>query len=198
MTKQRIFRIVLVIAVISLSLSGGLFGGVRQMRSANSTGTQTYVNPNYSNQATTFRQQTGNISVNPGRAISGQAGTAVYNGYGAVVASGYYYDYGTWTDTAPQPDSGIPIGTILEYAPSSAVPVMVEGTRYYYENNIYLAEVFDGTSVVYQVVPAPLGAVVTQLPAGCAVQNYNGRSFQVCGSTYYQQVAGGYQVVASN
>jgi hypothetical protein len=40
----------------------------------------------------------------------------------------------------------IPIGTILEYAPSSAVPIMVKGTRYYYENNIYLAEVFDGAS----------------------------------------------------
>jgi hypothetical protein len=191
------FRIVIVLTVISISLVSGLFGGVRQFTTGNATGAQTYVNPNYSNQATVYRQQTGTVSSNPGRAISGQAGTAIYNGYGAVVASGYYYDYSGWSGTAPQ-GAEVPIGTILEYAPSSAVPVMVDGSRYYYENNVFLAEVFDGSAVVYQVVPAPFGAVVTQLPAGCAVQNYNGRSFQICGSTYYQQVAGGYQVVALN
>jgi len=54
---------------------------------------------------------------------------------------------------------------------------MVNGVRYYYQDNVYLEEVFDGYAVVYQVVPAPIGAVVTQLPAGCVVQNYNGKSF---------------------
>ncbi len=121
---------------------------------------------------------------------------ANYGGYGTVVVGGYYSDYSGWAGTTPV-EPAIPIGTILEYAPSSAVPVMVKGSRYYYENNIYLAEVFDGTSVVYQVVPAPFGAVVTQLPAGCVVQNYNGKSFQLCGDTYYRQVAGGYEVVAA-
>jgi hypothetical protein len=190
-------KLFIVFFLMNTVLPLALLGGVRQFRSANSTNTQAYVNPNYANQATTYRQQGGVVSVNPGQAIIGQNGTAVYNGYGAVVVGGYYNDYGSWNGTAPT-GSTIPIGTILEYAPSSAVPVMVEGTRYYYENNVYLAEVFDGSAVVYQVVPAPLGAVVTQLPAGCMVQNYNGKSFQLCGSTYYQQVAGGYQVVAAN
>jgi hypothetical protein len=122
--------------------------------------------------------------------------TANYGSYGTVVVGSYYSDYSGWAGTSPV-EPAIPIGTILEYAPSSAVPVMVQGNRYYYENNIYLAEVFDGTSVVYQVVPAPSGAVVTQLPAGCIVQTYNGKSLQLCGSTYYRQVAGGYEVVAT-
>jgi hypothetical protein len=162
MIHLKIFRLLLVIGMISFSMAG-LFGGVRQMRSANTTNSQ----------------------------------AANYPGYGTVIVGGYYSDYSGWAGTAPA-GSAIPIGTILEYAPSSAVPVMVKGSRYYYENNVFLAEVFDGTSVVYQVVPAPLTAVVTQLPAGCVVKNYNGKSYQLCGNTYYQQVAGGYEVVAVN
>jgi hypothetical protein len=196
MVKRKIF--VLVYGIIGLFIGTSLFGGVRQMRSADSTNSQVYVNPNYSNQTTAYRNETGPIAVNPGQAVlTNVPGTAVYNGYGAVVAGGYYNDYNGWAGTAP-PGTGIPIGTILEYVPSTAVPVMVSGYRYYYENSIFLAEVFDGSAVVYQVVPAPIGAVVTQLPAGCTVLNYNGRSVQRCGNTYYQQVAGGYQVVAAN
>lgn len=196
MIKTRTLRSIVFISVVFAGMVSGLLAGVRQMRTADSTNTQTYINPNYSNQATVYRQNS--VSVNPGQAIvTGQTGTALYNGYGAVVAGNYYNDYGGWSGTAPS-GSIIPIGTILEYAPSGAVPVTVNGTRYYYQNNIYLLEVFDGYAVVYQVVPAPLGAVVTQLPAGCMVQNYNGKSFQICGTTYYKQVAGGYQVVAEN
>jgi Family of unknown function (DUF6515) len=197
-TNERIFQLLLAIGMISFFIAGGLFGGVAQLRSANSTNTQIYVNPNYSNQATVYRQEDGSVSIQPGQAvIAGQAESALYNGYGAVVVGDYYDDYSGLAGSTPGTMS-IPIGTILEYAPSSAVPVMVKGSRYYYENNVFLAEVFDGSSVVYQVVPAPLGAVVTQLPVGCIVQNYNGRSFELCGKTYYQQVAGGYQVVAVN
>lgn len=163
MMNAKKIKYLFVIGVIQIGMASGLFGGVRQTRSANLTYPQ----------------------------------AANYTGYGTVVVGSYYSDYSGWAGTAPA-EAAIPIGTILEYAPSSAVPVMVKGNRYYYENNVYLAEVFDGSAVVYQVVPAPVGAVVTQLPAGCAVQNYNGKSFQVCGTTYYQQVAGGYQVVAVN
>ena len=51
---------------------------------------------------------------------------------------------------------------------------MVQGTRYYYADNTFLIEVFDGTTVVYQVVPAPIGAVVSMFPGGCGVRNFNG------------------------
>lgn len=156
------------------------------------------VNPNYSDRATAFHGENGAVAVDPRYAEAGyDNGTADYNGYGAVVAQGYYYDYNGWAAGAPA-GAMIPMGTILEYVPSAAVPLMVQGTRYYYADNVFLTEVFDGTAVVYQVVPAPLGAVITMLPAGCIVQNYNGKSLTVCGNIYYRQVAGGYQVVALN
>ena len=73
---------------------------------------------------------------------------------------------------------------------------MVGGARYYYQNSVFLEEVYDGSAIVYQVVPAPLGAVVTMLPTGCMPQLYNGNSFYLCGNDPpCQQVAGGYQVV---
>ena len=157
-------------------------GGVKQMRSVDSmtnVGTNAYadmdagggyatVNPNYSDQGT-----------------------------GEVVTGDYYYDYNGYTAAVPA-GTQIPMGTILEYVPSRAVPLMVQGTRYYYADNVFLTEVFDGYAVVYQVVPAPVGAVVTTLPAGCIVQNYNGKSITVCGNIYYRQVAGGYEVIALN
>jgi hypothetical protein len=196
MMKSKIFVVVVVTQLITI----GLFAGVRQMRSATPTaGQTTYVNPNYSNRATTYRQQTGNTGLTPGQAaaIAGRAGYVNYNGYETAVVGEYYDDYNGYVEASPTGGT-IPMGTVIEYVPSSAVPIMVDGSRYYYENNIYYAEVFNGNAVVYQVVDAPLGAVVTQLPAGCVVQNYNGRSFQQCGYTYYQQVAGGYQVVLLN
>lgn len=156
------------------------------------------VNPNYSDRATVYYEENGTVAVDPRYAAPGnENGTAVYNGYDTVVAGGAYYDYNGWAAGAPA-GAMIPMGTILEYVPSAAVPVMVQGTRYYYADNVFLAEVFDGNAVVYQVVPPPLGAVVTMLPAGCVVQNYNGKSLTVCGNTYFRQVAGGYQVVALN
>jgi hypothetical protein len=200
--------------VVALLVPGTLsFAGVRQMRSVSSlrgdntnVGTNAYadmnhdayatINPSYSNQATAYHAQSGNVAVEPGYAQA-TGDYAVYDGYGAVVAGDAYYDYNGWAAGAPA-GAMIPMGTILEYAPSKAVPVMVQGTRYYYAENVFLAEVFDGTAVVYQVVPAPLGAVVSMLPAGCIVQNFNGKSLTVCGNIYYQQVAGGYQVVALN
>lgn len=213
MTKSNAL-LILVISLISFGVTQGLFGGVRQMRSVNSLNTDTTnigtnpykdmeteyatVNPNYNDRATAYHDEYGNVAVDPRDAyVAGDNGAAYYDGYGAVAATGNYYDYNGWSGSAPA-GANIPIGTILDYAPSTAVPIMVGGARYYNDNGIYFAEVFDGTAVVYQVVEAPLGAVVTTLPAGCFVQNYNGRSFTQCGNTYYKQVAGGYQVVLLN
>ncbi|HSP06262.1 MAG TPA: DUF6515 family protein [Acidobacteriota bacterium] len=213
-TSKEIAVWILVVTAMSFAVPGKLFGGVRQMRTVNSlntnntnVGTNAYadldsgyatVNPNYNDRATAYRDENGNVAVDPGRAVAaGQNGAAVYNGYGAVVTTGTYYDYNGYYNSAPA-GAMLPMGTVLQYLPSSAVPVMVGGARYYHDSGVYFAEVFDGTAVVYQVVEAPLGAVVTSLPAGCAVQNYNGKSITVCGNTYYMQVAGGYQVVALN
>lgn len=217
MTRKTFFVMLLILSSVS---TGILFGGVRQARVnntnigtnayANTTyaktnGAYTTINPNYSNGATVYHGEKGTVAVGPQGAVAvGNNGNAVYNGYGAVVTGGYYYDtnaydtsYYGYNNVAP-PGSTIPMGTIFEYAPSTAMPLMVGGTRYYYDNNIFFTEVFDGSAVVYQVVSAPMGAVVTTLPSNCTAQYYNNKSYTICGSTYYMQVAGGYQVVAMN
>jgi hypothetical protein len=189
-----------------------VFGGVKQTRSANNTniGTNPYkdmdtnsedgygtVNPNYSDQASVYQGEQGTVPVNPVDTQMLEDGTALYNGYNVVVSGGSYYDYDAWTASVA-PGTLIPYGTILQNLPSSAVPVMVNGARYYYQNNVFLSEVYDGSTIVYQIVPAPMGAVVTTMPVNCTAQNFNGNSVLYCGNTLYKQVAGGYQVIGKN
>ncbi|PWT88505.1 MAG: hypothetical protein C5B54_10540 [Acidobacteria bacterium] len=196
----------ILICTLVLLAGGKLIAGVRQTN----VGTNAYrdmqnvnnyaptVNPNYSDRGTVYHGENGAVAVGPRGAVvaTDNGTTAVYNGYNAVVTGGYYYDYNGWSSTAA-PGAAIPVGTIVENVPSTATPVMVGGTRYYYyaEYNTFLSEVYDGYGIVYEIVPPPIGAVITMLPPGCAVQYINGKSFSVCGTTYYQQVAGGYEIV---
>src|SRR5262245_11148141 len=122
MMKSKIFVVIVAIQMITI----GLFAGVRQMRTATPTaGHTTYVNPNYSNRATTYRQQTGNTGLTPGQAaaVAGRAGYVNYNGYETAVVGEYYDDYNGYVETSPTGGT-IPMGTVLEYVPSSAVPIM--------------------------------------------------------------------------
>jgi hypothetical protein len=160
---------VLILAAVSFSEAG-----VRQMRKADlssNVGTNAYsdapaggytaADPADSNQGGDY------ATVNPN-----------YQDYptGGVVTGGYYYDYGGYAAAVPA-GAQIPIGTILEYAPSRAVPLMVQGQRYYYADNVFLAEVYDGYAVVYQVVPAPLARVYhLQLREGREAQYWSGFS----------------------
>jgi hypothetical protein len=48
---------------------------------------------------------------------------------------------------------------------------------------------------VYQVVPAPAGAVIATLPGGCVARIVGAVSYQYCGGVYYQRISTGYQVV---
>jgi len=192
------------------------FAGVRQERQVNSLNTNrtnmgtnayadmdssyTTVNPNYSNHGNVYHGENGSVAVGPRGAVAvgenGNTAAVVYDGYGAVQTGGYYYDYNSYADTH-SPASPVEVGTVVESLPSSAIPVMVSGSRYYYysEYNTFLAEVYDGYGIVYEIVPAPIGAVVSTLPSNCIAQFINGKSFTVCGGIYFQQVAGGYQVV---
>ena len=64
-----------------------------------------------------------------------------------------------------------------------------------YSEGTYYARVIDGGEVAYQAVPAPPGAIITTLPAGCKPANVGGATYSQCGTTYYQKVSTGYQVV---
>ena len=52
-------------------------------------------------------------------------------------------------------------------------------------------------AVVYQVVDAPAGAIITTLPAGCQNVNVGNAAYSQCGTTYYSRVSNGYQVVGT-
>jgi hypothetical protein len=67
-----------------------------------------------------------------------------------------------------------------------------------YSDGAYYARVVSGGSVAYQVVPAPAGAIITTLPAGCTSTRVGNVTYSQCGTTYYQRVSSGYQVVVLN
>ena len=50
-------------------------------------------------------------------------------------------------------------------------------------------------AVVYQAVAAPVGAIITTLPAGCSSVRVGAATYSQCGSTYYERVSSGYRVV---
>ncbi len=64
-----------------------------------------------------------------------------------------------------------------------------------YADGAYYEKVMYGGEVTYRVVQAPVGAVITTLPAGCSTTVVGGVSVHQCGPTYYQRVSTGYQVV---
>ena len=64
-----------------------------------------------------------------------------------------------------------------------------------YSDGAYYEPVMYGGEASYRVVNAPVGAIITTLPAGCTTTVMGGVSVQQCGATYYQRVSTGYQVV---
>ena len=133
-----------------------------------------------------------------GAVVVGEEGAAAVgrNGYrgGAVV----YEDNDAWktaAGVAAGVAAGIAIGTMLRKPPKQATPVVVSDTTYHYDNGTYYAKAMSGGEVVYQVVEAPPGAIITTLQAGCTPANVGGVAYSKCGTTHYQKVSAGYQVV---
>ena len=91
--------------------------------------------------------------------------------------------------------TGIAIGTMLSRPPTTHVTVVAGGTNYMYADGAYYQQVMYGGEVTYQVVQAPVGAVITTLPGGCSSTVVGGVAVSQCGTTYYQRVSNGYKVV---
>ncbi len=64
---------------------------------------------------------------------------------------------------------------MLAKPPAAAKTVVVTESTYLYEDGVYYTKVMSSGSVVYQVVDAPAGAIVTTLPAGCKSVNVGAR-----------------------
>ena len=92
--------------------------------------------------------------------------------------------------------AGVVVGTMLASPPAESTTVTVASTPYYYSDNAFYMPVMQGTEVVYEVVPAPVGAVIPTLPPDCTTRDISGVTHWICGESAYVQASGGYQVVA--
>lgn len=115
-----------------------------------------------------------------------------------VIVGGRYEDNEGWKTAARVAGgvaAGIAIGTMLSRPPTSSVTMVVSGTNYWYDGGTYYARAYQGGDVVYQVVPAPMGAVITTLPGGCTSVRRGNVTYSQCGPTYYERFSSGYRVV---
>lgn len=138
------------------------------------------------------------VSNRRGTVVAGEEGFVSAGRYGGVVVGGRYEDHEGWATAAGVAAgvaAGIAIGTMLSRPPAAATTVVVTGTTYWYDSGAYYSRVYQGGEVVYQVVPAPAGAVIVTLPAGCTTVRRGNVVYRQCGTTYYQQVSGGYRVI---
>ena len=133
-----------------------------------------------------------------GAVAVGEEGAAAVGRYGGVVVGETYESHEAWrtaAGVAAGVATGIAIGTMLSKPPAASTTVVVSETSYMYSDGVFYARVMSEGAVVYQVVPAPAGAIITTLPAGCSSVQVGGVAYSQCGSTHYQRVSNGYQVV---
>ena len=129
-----------------------------------------------------------------GAVVVGEEGAAARGRYGNVVVADRYESYDAWKAVAAV-GAGIAIGTMLAKPPAAAKPVVVTQTTYLYHDGVFYTQAMSSGAVVYQVVEAPAGAIITTLPAGCTSARVGDATYTQCGTTYYSKVATGYQVV---
>lgn len=133
-----------------------------------------------------------------GAVVVGEEGAASAGRYGYRGGVVVYEDNDAWrtaAGVAAGVAAGIAIGTLLAKPPAQAAPVVVSNTTYYYDSGTFYTKAMHEGQVVYEVVAPPPGAVITTLPAGCQSVKSGGVTYSQCGTTYYQRVSSGYQVV---
>ena len=141
----------------------------------------------------------GAAAVGPrGAVVVGEEGAARAGRYSYRGGVAVYEDNDAWRTAAGVAigvAGGIAIGTLLAKPPAQAAPVVVSETTYLYENGTFYTKSMHEGQVVYQVVEPPPGAVIPTLPAGCTEVKSGGAAYSQCGTTHYQKVSSGYQVV---
>jgi hypothetical protein len=105
-----------------------------------------------------------------------------------------YEDHDAWR-VAAGVATAVAIGTMIATLPTYYSTVVVYGSSYYYSDGYYYSEVYSGGEVVYQVVPPPLGAFVTELPASCYDYYLGNELYYDCDGYFYQPQGSGYVVV---
>jgi hypothetical protein len=95
-----------------------------------------------------------------GAAATGPEGASAvrspYGGAAAVGPGGSAAVTGPYGATAVRgPQGNVAAGYRVSAIPATATPVVVAGQTYYVDSNVYYQSYFDGTEVIYVVVPAP-------------------------------------------
>lgn len=86
-----------------------------------------------------------------------------------------------------------PLGFFLTALAADAIWLNFNGQRYGYDDGVYYQPANGG----YDVVPAPIGAVVGSLPDGYETTMVGNDTFYYFGGAFYVQTDQGYQVVAA-
>ena len=84
-----------------------------------------------------------------------------------------------------------PIGFFAATLTTAAIVISVEDNQYNYDDGVYYVKDSGG----YKVVPAPLGATISELPKGYVTINVSGVDYYYYGGTYYTKDTSKYKVV---
>ena len=87
-----------------------------------------------------------------------------------------------------------PIGFLAAALAATAIIITINSQRYHYDQGVYYAPAPSGGG--YSVVPAPIGAVVTNLPSGYSVMPVGGSNYFYYGGVFYISNGSSYTVVA--
>lgn len=77
------------------------------------------------------------------------------------------------------------IGAVVVELPPGYETVLVGNDTYYYFGGVFYVDNGQG----YQIVAAPPGAVVSELPAGAVEQDINGETVLVYNNAYYLPIS---------
>ena len=112
-------------------------------------------NTNVSNNDRNTNVNTGNINVNRNTNINVDPGYGVPGG--AYHGGAYYHgeNYYSGSTVAGAFIGGLIIGAIINSPPPESQTVVIHEVTYIYDGTNYYQEVYEGTEVVYKVVPNP-------------------------------------------
>jgi hypothetical protein len=86
-----------------------------------------------------------------------------------------------------------PYGRSSVFLPHRSITIVIGGGKYHYgDGHFYRRRAYD-----YVVVPAPVGAVIYSLPAGCSRVAIAGGTYYMHEGVYYRPHGRGYRVVES-
>ncbi|MGX5818907.1 DUF6515 family protein [Chitinophaga lutea] len=180
---------------------GGGVNGNNQHRTFNNNNTRNNTNINRNNvnrnnintNRNNIHVNNNNINVNRNVVVNRRPTVVVGRPAYRVYPGRYGYYYHPFVPYATWGPAWHPIGFLLTTMAVTAIVVSVNNQKYHYDQGVYYSQQSNGQ---YQVVPAPVGAVVSSLPSGYSVSNVDGESYYYYNGAYYTKSGSSYTVVS--